>query len=118
MNKNKRLSSYEIRVLLCGLCDFQKQITIGCGPLFHVIASPYKMFYSLDDDANQELYCSVDDVNILCWRHMLKPSVIGEKKRVTMIDKSWLQYVILLCVAIVGVLAYLQYNECSGIYEK
>lgn len=118
MDKSKRLSSYDIRVVLLGTSEWQKQITVGCGPLFHVIASPNKMFYSLDDAADEELYCSVDGANLLCWRHMLNPSVLGESKRVTVIDKSWIQYVVLLCVATVGVLAYLQYRECSGIYDK
>ena len=64
--------------MLLGTSEWQKQITVGCGPLFHVIASPNKMFYSLDDAADEELYCSVDGVNLLCWRLLLNPSVLGE----------------------------------------
>ena len=63
-------SAYSYPLLL----TLTKDITIGLGPLFHVIVSQSPIFFSLDDLADQLLYCSLNGWFVLSWRMMLNPA--------------------------------------------
>ena len=83
-----------------------------------MIVSPYKINYALDEAGDQQLYCTVDNQHVLIWRHMLKPAVLKEKTRNTVIDQAWLKYGVVLGALVLGVFIYLQYRKCSVLYEK
>ena len=107
-------SAYSYPLLL----TLTKDITIGLGPLFHVIVSQSPIFYSLADLADQLLYCSLNGWFVLSWRMMLNPAVIKEHKGVSMLDSKWIGLVLLGVIAIVGYLMFRQFAECKELQEK
>lgn len=100
------------------LLTLTKDITIGLGPLFHVIVSQSPIFFSLDDLADQLLYCSLNGWFVLSWRMMLNPAVIKEHKGVSMLDSKWIGLVLLAVIAIVGYLMFRQFAECKELQAK
>ena len=100
------------------LLTLTKDITIGLGPLFHVIVSQSPIFFSLDDLADQLLYCSLNGWFVLSWRMMLNPAVIKEHKGVSMLDSKWIGLVLLGVIAIVGYLMFRQFAECKELQAK
>ena len=107
-------SAYSYPLLL----TLTKDITIGLGPLFHVIVSQSPIFFSLDDLADQLLYCSLNGWFVLSWRMMLNPAVIKEHKGVSMLDSKWIGLVLLGVIAIVGYLMFRQFAECKELQAK
>lgn len=88
------------------------------GPLFHVIVSQSPIYYSLDDLADQLLYCSLHGWYVLSWRMMLNPAVLRERKGVSMLDSKWIGLVLLGVIAVVGYFMFKQFAECKELREK
>ncbi|KAK8816640.1 hypothetical protein WA538_002500 [Blastocystis sp. DL] len=95
--------------------ELRKYITIGCGPLFHVIASPKGINWSLDEQADQILSVTVKGTNYLVWRMLLNTKVFSEKNAPSTLDVKWLKFIPLIALVILIVMVALKYRECSGI---
>lgn len=76
------------------------------------------IYYSLDEQADQLLICSIGKTTILSWRMMLNPSVLKQRKGYEFLDKPILFRCMLIIVLIlIGLFVY-QYMECSRIKSK
>ena len=96
----------------------RKEITIGLGPLFHVVVSTSTIFYSLDETADQILYCSAGGSNVLSWRMLLKPAVLRERSGVSVVDAAWVGYVLIAVMVVVAVVVVRKCIECRSLQDK
>lgn len=71
------------------------------------------IYYSLDEQADQLLICSIGNTTILSWRMMLNPSVLKQRKGYEFVDKPilWRGMFVLLLLFIF--LYVYQYSECK-----
>ncbi|KAK8802661.1 hypothetical protein WA171_006337, partial [Blastocystis sp. BT1] len=98
--------------------DIRKYVTIGCGPLFHVIASQNSFKWSLDDQADQIVSLTVNGTNYLIWRMLLKTHVFSEKKNSGVIDNKWVLILPVLVGIALIVLIVVKNNTCNEIDAK
>ena len=83
-----------------------------------MVVSPSTIFYSLDEAADQILYCSAGGSNVLSWRMLLKPAVLRERRGVSVVDASWVGYVLIAVMAVVAVVVVRKCIECRSLQDK
>lgn len=93
-------------------------MTIGCGPLFHVIASQNSFKWSLDTQADQILSVTVNGTNYLIWRMLLNTRVFSEKKSSGVIDSKWSFILPILVGIAIVVLIIVKNNTCNELDAK
>ena len=78
-----------------------------------MVVSTSTIFYSLDETADQILYCSAGGSNVLSWRMLLKPAVLRERSGVSVVDAAWVGYVLIAVMVVVAVVVVRKCIECS-----
>lgn len=83
-----------------------------------MVVSTSTIFYSLDETADQVLYCSAGGSNVLSWRMLLKPAVLRERSGVSVVDAAWVGYVLIAVMVMVAVVVVRKCIECRSLQDK
>ena len=83
-----------------------------------MVVSNSTIFYSLDETADQILYCSAGGSNVLSWRMLLRPAVLRERRGVSVLDAWWVSWVLIAVVVVVAVVVVRKGIECKSLQDK